>query len=101
MVKQILAAKKVPVIGTVIWARDDGFRVKNLELFNAQLRQLKAKYPQILDGPDLYGLFKGHREWFGDDLHPNEKGGNILREAWADWALKTVYRAPQKSTSRK
>ena len=85
MVQQILAAKKIPVIGTVIWARDDGFRVKNLELFNARLRQLKAKHPQILDGPDLYDLFKDHPEWFRDDLHPNEKGGQVLREAWADW----------------
>jgi len=32
MVKQILAANKVPVVGTVIWAKDDGFRQKNLEL---------------------------------------------------------------------
>ena len=38
MVKQILAAGKIPVIGTVIWAKDDGKRVKNLELYNAQLR---------------------------------------------------------------
>ena len=51
MVKQILAANKVPVIGTVIWAKDDGFRQKNLERYNAQLQRLKAKYPQIRQRP--------------------------------------------------
>ncbi len=91
MVKQILAVKKTPVIGTIIWARDDGFRVKNLERFNTQLQRLKAKYPQILAGPDLYGTFNGHPEWYRDDLHPNAMGGGILRRAWAEWALKTVY----------
>ncbi len=93
MVKQILAANKVPVIGTVIWAKDDGFRQKNLERYNAQLQRLKAKYPQILNGPDLYGKFKDHPEWYQDALHPNPAGRDILRRAWAQWALDTVYRA--------
>ena len=70
--------------------------MKNLERFNTQLQRLKAKYPQILAGPDLYGIFNGHPEWYRDDLHPNAKGGGILRRAWAEWALKTVYGAADK-----
>jgi lysophospholipase L1-like esterase len=91
MVKQILAVKKIPVVGTVIWAKDDGFRQRNLELFNAALKRLKGKYPQILDGPDLYGRFKGHLAWYQDDLHPSAEGREVLRKAWAQWALDKVY----------
>lgn len=91
MVKQILALNKVPVIATVIWAKDDGFRQRNLELYNAALKRLKGKYPRILSGPDLYGKFKGHPEWYQDDLHPNPIGRDILRKTWAQWAQATVY----------
>ena len=99
MVKQILAVKKIPVIGTVIWAKDDGFRQRNLELYNSALKRLKGKYPQILAGPDLYGRFKGHAEWYQDDLHPNAAGRDILRKAWAQWMLDTVYASQSKSAS--
>ncbi len=92
MVKQILAAKKIPVIPTVIWAKDDGYRQKNLERYNVQLQRLKTRYPQILSGPDLFSLFKNHPEWYQDDLHPNPAGGDILRSTWAQWALDTVYK---------
>lgn len=91
MVKQILAVKKVPVIGTVIWAKSDGFRQQNIELYNAALKRLRQKYPQILAGPDLYGVFRNHPEWYQDDLHPNPVGRDILRHTWAQWALDTVY----------
>ncbi len=99
MVKQILAVKKIPVIGTVIWAKDDGFRQRNLELYNAALKRLRSKYPQILAGPDLYGIFKGHPEWYQDDLHPSPTGRDILRKAWAQWAMDTVYAARHRSAS--
>jgi lysophospholipase L1-like esterase len=91
MVKQILALKKVPVIGTVIWAKDDGFRQRNLELYNAALKRLGGKYPQILAGPDLYGIFKNHPAWYQDDLHPSAVGRDMLRKAWAQWVLDTLY----------
>jgi lysophospholipase L1-like esterase len=99
MVKQILAVKKIPVIGTVIWAKDGGFRQRNLELYNAALKRLKENYLQILDGPDLYGRFKDHPEWFQDDLHLSAAGRDILRKAWVQWAVDTVYAGRRKSAS--
>jgi lysophospholipase L1-like esterase len=90
MAKKVLALKKTPVLPTVIWSRNPQVS-RNLVLMNAQLVALRAAYPQVLAGPDFYNKFKDHPEWYQDDLHPNPKGQDILRGAWAEWAIQTVY----------
>jgi lysophospholipase L1-like esterase len=101
MVKAVLAAGKVPIIPTVIWSPLSQNQA-NLQQINLILGvrptdnpppvgSLRAKYPEIVPGPDLYGTFKDHPEWFGDDLHPNDAGYSIYQQAWADWAVATFY----------
>jgi lysophospholipase L1-like esterase len=90
IVKAVIAAGKIPVIPTIIWSPSGTTAYPPL---NAKLGQLKAAYPQIVSGPDLYAYFQGHTEWLeGDGVHPNATGYSQMRQAWASAMLSVVYR---------
>jgi lysophospholipase L1-like esterase len=101
MVQAVLAAGKVPIIPTTHWSPSVQIAA-NLQAYNELLGvrpqdttppagSLRASYPQILRGPDLYGIFDGHSEWMADNLHPNTTGYGVLQQAWADWAVENLY----------
>jgi hypothetical protein len=111
LVDKVLAAGKVPVIPSVIWnSTNDSFIRQANDILGVRpgkppARSLKAKYgAKILSGPDLYGIFEGRKDWIennGAGLHPTGElsdigsgatsGYGAYRQAWADWALATLY----------
>jgi hypothetical protein len=90
MVTKVVAAGKVPVVPHVPWAEDASHQT-NAQLINAALDTLYVTYPQVVKGPDLYGVLEGHTEWYQDDLHPNPQGEEQYRQAWANAMLGAVY----------
>jgi hypothetical protein len=91
MVETVLAAGKVPVISTVPWARTASARA-NVPPLNARLEALFAAYPEIVRGPDLYGLFSANPGLISDDdLHPSDEGMTAYRRLWAERAVAAIY----------
>ncbi|HEX4446038.1 MAG TPA: SGNH/GDSL hydrolase family protein, partial [Polyangiaceae bacterium] len=97
MIAKVTAAGKVPVVPHVPWAEDAAHQ-RNATLINAKLDTLYANYPQVVKGPDLYGILDGHTEWYQDALHPNPQGEEQYRQAWANAMLASVYTAGGTST---
>ena len=89
MVKETVAAGKVPVIPKIMYNESEE-KVLALE---AKLSELKVDYPQIIEGPDLYSFFKDHYDLMdNDNIHPNRvTGEQEYIGLWADAMLKTVY----------
>jgi lysophospholipase L1-like esterase len=81
LVQRVIAAGKVPVVPHMPWSQGGAADGENI---NTQIDALYAKYPEILHGPDMYAVFKGHTEWIpATDVHPNAAGQEQWRKAWA------------------
>jgi lysophospholipase L1-like esterase len=90
MVSAVLDVGKVPVVPTIPWFREDG--VELVPGLNDVIAQLKADYPEILDGPDFWAYFSENQHLISDDnLHPSDEGYNVYRRLWAEHALETIY----------
>jgi lysophospholipase L1-like esterase len=65
-----------------------------VDAFNDQIRRLYRERPEVTPGPDLFARLEGRQELFGGsgDVHPNADGVAVIREAWVDTALHSVYR---------
>ena len=88
IIQKVLAAGKVPVVGTIPWSAESGV-ADNAPLYNERLQNLFKKYPQVLHGPDFWEIFKGKRELLGPDgVHPSPAGYGIMRKSWAETMLK-------------
>jgi hypothetical protein len=62
-------------------------------LINAQIDALYAKYPQIVKGPDLWQLFMNRTDLIpSGDVHPNQQGQEVLRQAWAQVMAGVTFR---------
>jgi hypothetical protein len=90
MLNAVVAAGKVPCIPHVPWATDTAHQT-NAQLINAQLDQLYLQYPQVVKGPDLYGILQGQTALYQDNLHPNPQGRQVYRQSWATAMLAEVY----------
>lgn len=91
MVKAVLAAGKVPVVPTIPWGSDANLRA-NVPVLNKVITNLRAEYPQIIAGPDLYAFFSTHQSLIGDGVHPTWDAGYAgYRQTWADWAASRIY----------
>jgi lysophospholipase L1-like esterase len=92
MVRAVIAARKVPVVPTIPWARAEGVQRCGPRL-NARIRTLYRTYRQIVRGPDLWAYFKAHPSLIsGDGLHPSEAGYAAYRRLWASAMLARVYK---------
>ncbi len=93
MVKAVLAAGKVPVIPTIPWGSDSSLRA-NVPMLNNQIAQIRAAYPQVVGGADLYAYYQAHPNLISSDgIHPSwDAGYAAYRQVWADWAASTIYK---------
>jgi chitinase len=94
MVKEVIAAGKVPIIPTIVASPSANVQA-NAPAMNAAIAKLKQNYPSIISGPDLWTLFSGHSVadgWFFDSLHPSlTTGCSALQNAWANTMVGAVY----------
>jgi lysophospholipase L1-like esterase len=83
LVTAVIAAGKVPVVPHMPWSDTMGVQTDG-PLINAAIDALYVKYPQILKGPDLWQLFMNRTDLIpSGDVHPNQQGQEVLRQAWA------------------
>jgi hypothetical protein len=92
MIRDVLAAGKVPVVPTIPWGAIAHLRA-NVPVLNREIADVERQFPRVLHGPDLFGLFQRRPDLIsGDGIHPTlEAGYAALRLAWPDWAAATVY----------
>lgn len=92
MVNAVLAAGKVPILATIPWGRDPSLQA-NAPVLNAQLALIRAAYPKVLAGPDLYSYYRANPTLIsGDGVHPTwDAGDAAYRQQWAAWAVASVY----------
>lgn len=83
----------VPVIPTITWPNNPGAWDRQIQKLNDQIRRLYKAHPEVIPGPDLYTLLKGRTELYrgAGDVHLNDQGSALIREAWAETLLGTVY----------
>ena len=90
----MIAAGKIPVIPTIPWNRTGSAAF--IPALNARLDQLKAVYPEIVSGPDLWTFFETNQPLISsDNLHPTDEGYVAYRRLWAETMLEQVYPRPQ------
>jgi lysophospholipase L1-like esterase len=100
IVKAVLVSGKIPVIPSIPWNRASS--AERIPALNAQLDELKAAYPQILSGPDLWTFFQNHQDLIStDNIHPTEEGYAAYRRQWAEAMLFSVYSSVREEYLRK
>ena len=92
MVQTVLAAGKIPIIPHMIWSPRSDLQACAVAI-NVKLDQLYKAYPKVIPGPDLYAIFRNHPEDFGDEIHPNDQGAGLYRQAWANMFVRSIYHA--------
>ena len=81
LVQKVIAAGKTPVVPHVPWSDTN---VADLQQMNVMIDALYVKYPQILRGPDLYGLTLNRTDYIpSGDVHPTEAGRTAFLAAYA------------------
>jgi hypothetical protein len=110
LVNKVLAAGKVPVVPHVPWAPgtagisdatgvDSGAPYAPLSpgaAYNAQIDSEIYTISGVVRGPDLWSVFENQPQLFLDpnNLHPNDAGIAVYRQAWATAMLAAVYPSP-------
>jgi hypothetical protein len=91
LIKEVLAADKVPLVPTIPWLRDSN-RLAHIPALNAQISKLYAKFPGLIPGPDFYSYFRDHQDLISaDNLHPTAVGFSAMRSQWAALAAQSIY----------
>jgi GH18 family chitinase/lysophospholipase L1-like esterase len=94
MVQEVIAAGKTPIVPTIVSSPAANVQA-NAPAMNACLATMKANYPSVIAGPDLWTLFSGHSVgdgWFFDSLHPSlTTGCNAFQNAWVNTMIAAVY----------
>ena len=81
LVQKVIAAGKVPVVPHVPWSDQ---KLDEGPLLNQNIDALYQKYPEILQGPDLWGAFENRLDLIPHgDVHPNAEGQEFLRTEWS------------------
>jgi acyl-CoA thioesterase-1 len=81
LVQKVIAAGKTPVVPRMPWSDQ---KLSEGPLINQSIAALYVKYPEILQGPDLWAVFENQLELIPHgDVHPNSDGQEVLRQAWA------------------
>ena len=91
LLKQVLAAGKIPVVPTIPWSREPT-HARNIPALNEQIQKLYRKFPSVIPGPDLYAYLDAHQGYISaDNVHPTEAGYAAVRTLWANVAAKSIY----------
>ncbi len=103
---KVIAAGKIPVVPHVPWAPSSGISGATTtssgapyaplspgEAYNAQIDSQIYTIAGVVRGPDLWAVFKDQTSLFIDSMnvHPNDAGIAVYRQAWATAMLSTVY----------
>jgi hypothetical protein len=106
LINKVIAAGKVPVVPHVPWAPNTGISgatdpstgapyapLSPGAAYNAQIDSQLYTIAGVVRGPDLWAAFKGKTSLFLDatNVHPNDDGIAVYRQAWATAMLGTVY----------
>jgi hypothetical protein len=84
LVQSVLAIGKIPVVPLIPWSDSPTIQT-NGPLINQAIQALYTKYPQIVQGPDLWSAFQNRTDLIpSGDLHPNQAGQEVLRQQWAN-----------------
>jgi lysophospholipase L1-like esterase len=91
LIKQVLAAGKIPVVPTIPWSRDPT-HARNIPALNKQIQKLYRAFPSVIPGPDLYAYLEAHEDYISsDNVHPTDAGLAAVRTLWATVAAKSIY----------
>jgi hypothetical protein len=97
LLNTIVAAGKTPVVPTLRWTYTNGATsVANIQAWNARLVTIRASYPTVITGPDVYtrAAALGLAGLMADRTHCNEAGATLTQEDWLLWALASIYTGP-------
>jgi len=84
LIDHVLASGRIPIVPHMPWASGS----PEGEAINAQIDAIYAARPEVLRGPDLWAAFENRTDLIPvGDVHPNDEGRNVLRQAWADWLV--------------
>lgn len=101
MIKQILAAGKIPVLPTIPHSTNPDV-ANYLDDYNDMVRKIYEDYPEVIPGPDFDAFFAENPDMLsGDGVHPNDIGYAEMRRIWAETMYERVYTAedtPQPGT---
>jgi lysophospholipase L1-like esterase len=91
LIKQVLAAGKIPVLPTIPWSRDPT-HARNIPALNAQIQKLYRAFPAVIPGPDLYAYLEANQGYISaDNVHPTQAGYAAVRTQWASVVSKSIY----------
>lgn len=91
LIKQVLAAGKIPVVPTIPWSREPT-HARNIPPLNGQIQKLYRAFPSVIPGPDLYAYLEANQGYISsDNVHPTEGGYAAIRTLWAAVAAKSIY----------
>lgn len=92
MVEAVIASGKTPLIPMISWSSKVTEIQTNAPKLNKKIKELYAKYPQIIKGPDLWTYFKNNPDKLSSDgVHPNKEGYAALRQQWLSVVISEVY----------
>jgi len=93
LVAKVEAQGKVAVVATIPWPNNPGAWAANTSSMNEQIQRLYVEHPEVVRGPDLYSLLEDRPELFRSegDVHPNDMGVALIRQAWSGAMLSSVY----------
>ncbi len=94
LVKKVQSSGRVAVIPTITWPNNPGLWDAHVQKMNDQIRKLYTANPKVIPGPDLYRLVEGRPELYksAGDVHFNDAGSALLRQAWAATIVKLESR---------
>lgn len=88
LVQKVIAAGKTPVLPFITWTNNwPAGHAENW--INPAIQRILAEYPEALQGPDLFSITVNRPDLFKgpQDVHPNDTGQALIRQAWADVML--------------
>ena len=93
LVDMIRARGMIAVVPTIPWPNNTGQWQTGIESFNSKIFELYNNNPDVVRGPDLYALTKGKTNLYrgSGDVHFNDNGNVLARNAWIETALQNVY----------
>ncbi len=99
MVEAIQAAGKVAVLPTIPYSTEPGI-IPYIDSYNAQVYAIYEAYPDVVKGPDFYGIIQDNPSYLSSDgVHPSSDGYNAMRKIWAETVYESIYMAESAPTA--
>jgi len=95
MINAVIGAGKTVVLPkTICWGNTTNL-LANAPTINTKILTLKASFPSIILGPDLYAYFSTHQSLIDvDNIHPTLPAGYVAyQNLWLNFFLNSLYKA--------